>query len=193
MAESSTDENIFWLDPEQRGIIPLDGFHVSRSLKKRLLSGNYQFSANMCFDHVLQSCANRDETWINPEITTLYSELHKMGFAHSVEVWKDERLVGGLYGVCIAGAFFGESMFSTATDGSKLALISLVARLKAGGFSLLDTQFLTPHLATMGGGEVTQSEYKARLDAALNIEGDFWALPVSATPQELLQLSTQTS
>lgn len=193
MAESASDDEIFWVDPEERGIIPFDGFHVSRSLKKRLMSGNYHFSTNMCFDRVVQTCAERDETWINSQIRALYCELHKMGFAHSVEVWRDERLVGGLYGVCIAGAFFGESMFSSEADGSKLALVALLARLKVGGFTLLDTQFLTDHLVTMGAVEISREDYRGKLSDALDVGADYWKLPANVSAQELWQLSTQTS
>lgn len=193
MAESADDDEIFWVDPEKRGIIPLNEFHVSRSLKKRLFSDTYLFSANMCFDRVVDTCAKRDETWINQKIKKLYSDLHKMGFAHSIEVWHNARLIGGLYGVCVAGVFFGESMFSSETDGSKLALVNLVARLKRGGFKLLDTQFLTPHLATLGGVEISQKEYHKLLEAALEVEADFWKLPTETTPQEFWQLSTQIS
>lgn len=193
MAESAQDTSVFWVDPELRGIIPLNDFHVSKSLRKRLLSGNYHFSVNTCFEFVLDACANRDETWINQTIRTQYNELHRMGFAHSIEVWKDGDLVGGLYGVCIGGAFFGESMFSHGTDGSKLALVALIARLKTGGFILLDTQFLNDHLATMGGIEIPRSEFREMLSDALETEADFWKLPAELTPYELWQLSTQTS
>ena len=193
MAESADDPELFWVDPQMRGIIPLDGFHISRSLRKRLKSGRYRFTANVCFDRVVDLCAKRKTTWINDEIRTLYGKLNRMGYAHSIEVWSTEGLVGGLYGVCIAGAFFGESMFSSKTDGSKLALVALVARLNAGGFFLLDTQFLTDHLVRMGGIEIPQKEYRERLERALDSEADFWALPPDAGVQELLQLSTQTS
>ena len=193
MAESAEDETVFWFDPQERGIIPLDGLHVSRSLRKRLLSGKYEFTLNKCFSKILASCANRDETWINESITTQYEELHRIGFAHSVEVWLNRELVGGLYGVSIGGAFFGESMFSNATDGSKLALIALVARLNAGGFALLDTQFLNDHLSTIGGIEITRKEFRAKLAVALEVDADLDALSSTATAQELLQLSTQTS
>lgn len=193
MAESADDPQIFWVDPEERGVIPLDNFHVSRSLRKRLNTGRYTFTASRCFDLVVDACANREETWINPEIRRLYSSLHQMGFAHSVEVWDGDVLVGGLYGVCIGGAYFGESMFSNATDGSKLAMLALVARLKAGGFTLLDTQFLTDHLASLGAIEIPQAAYKTELEKALNAEADFWVLAPDATPQEFWQLSTQTS
>ncbi len=193
MAETAKDTSVFWVDPEKRGILPLDGFHVSKSLRKRLLSGKYDFTLNACFEFVLDACANRDETWINPSIRTQYNELHHLGFAHSIEVWRDGNLAGGLYGVCIGGAFFGESMFSTMTDGSKLALVALVARLRAGGFKLLDTQFLTDHLATMGGIEITRDEFKRKLASALEVNADLWELPEETTPYELWQLSTQTS
>lgn len=193
MAETAKDASIFWVDPEKRGILPLDGFHVSRSLRKRLLSGKYEFTVNTCFEFVLDACANREETWINPAIRTQYNELHRHGFAHSIEVWKDGDLAGGLYGVSIGSVFFGESMFSAMTDGSKLALTALVARLNAGGFTLLDTQFLTDHLATMGGIEIDRDEFRTRLTEALEIEADLWKLPADTSPYELWQLSTQTS
>lgn len=193
MAESADDPEVFWVDPTERGILPLDGLHVSRSLKKRLLSGDYRFTADFCFDRVVDACAKREKTWINDEIRQLYNRLHQMGYAHSIEVWSAKGLVGGLYGVSIAGAFFGESMFSTDTDGSKLALVALLARLNAGGFSLLDTQFLTDHLASMGGVEISKNAYHKRLETALQDDTNFWALPAEASPQELWQLSTQTS
>lgn len=193
MAETAQDTSIFWVDPERRGIIPLDGFHVSKSLRKRLLSGKYEFSVNTCFEFILDACANRDETWINTAIRIRYNALHEMGFAHSVEVWRNGDLVGGLYGVCIGGAFFGESMFSRKTDGSKLALVALVARLNVGGFTLLDTQFLTDHLATMGGIEIPRDEFHDQLAKALDVEPDFWKLDLNTTPYMLWQLSTHTS
>jgi leucyl/phenylalanyl-tRNA--protein transferase len=193
MAESAEDTSVFWVDPETRGIIPLDKFHVSKSLRKRLLSGKYEFTHNSCFELVLDACANRDETWINPSIRTQYTELNRLGFAHSIEVWKEGELAGGLYGVSIGGAFFGESMFSTMTDGSKLALVALIARLKVGGFTLLDTQFLTDHLATMGGVEIARDEFRDKLEVALQTNSDLLELPTDTSPYELWQLSTQTS
>lgn len=193
MSESADSDEIFWVDPEARGIIPLDGLHVSKSLRKRLLGGKYRFTINECFDRVIQSCANREETWINPSILEQYQEMHRIGFAHSVEVWAGDELAGGLYGVAIGGAFFGESMFSNSTDGSKLALVALIGRLNAGGFALLDTQFVNDHLITMGGEEIDRSDFRSRLAHALEVKADFYKLPLSATPQELLQLSTQTS
>ena len=193
MSESVDDPDIFWVDPDLRGIIPLDGFHVSQSLKKHLLRGGYRFTADVCFDRVVAACADRENTWINDPIRTAYNQLNAIGFAHSIEVWQDEALIGGLYGVSIAGAFFGESMFSHAVDGSKLAMIALVARLKAGGFALLDTQFLTDHLETLGGVEIERERYHQMLSNALDIQADFWKLPGGVSAQELWQLSTQTS
>ena len=193
MAESSDAEEVFWVDPEARGVIPLDGLHVSRSLRKRLLSGDYTFTVDVCFERVVDACADRDETWINQSIKRQYSELHRLGFAHSIEVWRDGELIGGLYGVSISGAFFGESMFSAQTDGSKLALIALLARLKFGGFCLLDTQFVNDHLLTMGGVEIPRRRFRKMLKDALLVNANFMALPDTATAQELLQLSTQTS
>lgn len=193
MAESAEDTTLFWVDPDERGIIPLNAFHASKSLRKRLFSGQYEFTLDACFELVIDACANRDETWINAPIRAQYNELHRLGYAHSVEVWKDGELAGGLYGVSIAGAFFGESMFSRMTDGSKLALLALVARLNAGGFTLLDTQFINDHLVTMGGIEITRDEFHNRLEAALDVDADIWKLPSDASNQELWQLSTQTS
>ena len=193
MAESADTDEVFWVDPEARGIIPLKGLHVSKSLRKRLLSGGYNFTADACFERVLDACADREETWINASIKTQYTELHRLGFAHSIEVWRNEDLIGGLYGVSISGAFFGESMFSAQTDGSKLALIALIARLNFGGFQLLDTQFINDHLITLGGVEIPRRKFRKMLKDALLVNADFDALSDDATAQELLQLSTQTS
>jgi len=193
MAESADTDEVFWVDPEARGIIPLNGLHVSKSLRKRLLSGGYNFTADACFERVLDACADREETWINASIKTQYTELHRLGFAHSIEVWRNEDLIGGLYGVSISGAFFGESMFSAQADGSKLALIALIARLNFGGFQLLDTQFINDHLITLGGVEIPRCKFRKMLKDALLVNADFDALSDDATAQELLQLSTQTS
>ena len=193
MAETAQDTNVFWVNPELRGIIPLNGFHVSRSLRRRLLSGDYKFTVNTCFGAVLDACADRKETWINKTIRTQYNKLHHLGFAHSVEVWKGSDLVGGVYGVCIGGAFFGESMFSHTTDGSKLALVALIARLNSGKFTLFDTQFISDHLATLGGIEIPRNEFREMLADALEIDADFWKFPEDTTPYKLWQLSTQIS
>ena len=156
MAESSESDEIFWFNPEKRGVLPLDGLHISRSLRKVMKSRRYKVTANQCFSDVIAACADREETWINAEITELYTALNRLGRAHSIEVWERGALVGGLYGVSIGAAFFGESMFSHQSNASKIALVGLVARLNLGGYSLLDMQFLTPHLASLGGVEITR-------------------------------------
>lgn len=167
MSDGRDDPEIHWVDPRLRGVLPLDGFHVSRSLAKRIRSGRYRVSTDTAFKDVVEACADRDETWISQRIQTAYVQLHAQGFAHSIEVWEGDRLVGGVYGVTLGAAFFGESMFSRATDASKLALAFTVHRLRAGGFRLFDTQFLTPHLASLGGREITRSEYHHLLADAL--------------------------
>ncbi|MDZ4096060.1 MAG: leucyl/phenylalanyl-tRNA--protein transferase [Paracoccaceae bacterium] len=168
MAEGRTDATIHWVDPRRRGILPLHGFHISRSLRRRLQQSNYTIRTNFDFTAVLKACADRPETWINDTIFTLYQTLHHAGFAHSLEVWDGPALIGGVYGVVLGQAFFGESMFSRRTDASKIALAYLMDRLRAGGFALFDTQFLTPHLATLGGVEITRAEYHRRLQDALH-------------------------
>lgn len=173
MAESRDDENIHWVDPRRRGIFPLDGFHISRSLARSIRRDDYQIAINRDFFGVVSGCADRDETWINDEIFALYAALHQRGFAHSLEVWSDDHLIGGVYGVAIGAAFFGESMFSRRTDASKIALAYLVHRLNAGGFTLLDTQFLTPHLASLGAIEISRGEYHRRLAAAVTRRATF--------------------
>lgn len=174
MAEGRDDPEIHWIDPRRRGIFPLDQFHISRSLARRIRRGGYEAVVNGDFRETVRACAAREETWINEEIFDLYGQLHDMGFAHSQEIRVEGELVGGVYGVVLGGAFFGESMFSRATDASKLALAHLIARLRAGGFTLFDTQFLTPHLASLGAIEIPRAEYRKRLAAALDIEADFF-------------------
>ncbi|NOZ32162.1 MAG: leucyl/phenylalanyl-tRNA--protein transferase [Alphaproteobacteria bacterium] len=177
MAESAASSELFWVDPEVRGILPLDGLHVSRSLKKTIQSGKFQWTVDRAFEDVMAACAKpaagRAETWINADILHLYARLHQSGHAHSVEVWADGELAGGLYGLAIGGAFFGESMFHTRTDASKVALVHLVSRLNAGGFGLLDMQFLTDHLKSLGGIEIPRAEYRQRLAAALELQPEF--------------------
>ena len=177
MADSRDDPRIYLLDPDERGIIPLDGLHISRSLAKRIKRQDYDVKINADFDGTLMDCAapapGRENTWINESIAQLYSHLHRSGNAHSVETYKDGKRVGGLYGVSLGGAFFGESMFSTATDASKVALAALVDRLNERGFVLLDTQFMTDHLRSLGGIEITREEYQEKLGAALKINADF--------------------
>ena len=182
MAETRDADRLFWLDPEQRGVLPLDGFHVPRRLLRTVLAGRYEVSVDTDFAGTIAGCAaprpGHPETWINPDIERLFMALHGMGYAHSVECRIEGRLVGGLYGVAIGGAFFGESMFSLARDASKVALVHLVARLRLGGFRLLDTQFITEHLAQFGVIEITRAEYRARLDEATSAEARWVAAPV---------------
>ncbi|SMX43064.1 leucyl/phenylalanyl-tRNA--protein transferase [Actibacterium lipolyticum] len=192
MSEARDDPEIFWVDPRQRGILPLDGFHISRSLRRRILKEQFQIRVNTDFAGVVRHCADREETWINDTIFDLYEQLHQRGFAHSIEVWDGEELVGGSYGVALGGAFFGESMFSRRTDASKIALAYLVDRLRQAGFTLLDTQFITDHLASLGGIEISRADYHVRLSNALNVVADFDA-PATPTAQELIQRMTQTS
>jgi len=181
MADARDDERLFLVDPTLRGIIPLESFHVSRRLARTIRSGLYEIRIDTAFAEVLQACAapgrGRTETWINHAIETLCLELFHRGLAHSVETWADGRLVGGLYGIAQGGAFFGESMFSVARDASKVALAHLVSRLRAGGFTLLDTQFMTDHLRTFGAIEIPRAEYRRRLRSALRAAADFGAPP----------------
>lgn len=181
MAKSRGDTDVFWVQPKLRGIIPLESFHVSRSLRKTLRRGVFDVTVDTDFAAVLAGCAEsakgRPDTWINNRIISLFTDLHEAKLAHSIEVWrKDTRgrvLVGGLYGLAMGGAFFGESMFSRVTDASKVALVHLVAVLRRGGFVLLDTQFITDHLKTFGAIEIPQKDYLARLGAALAQQGKF--------------------
>lgn len=177
MAESREDDGLFWLDPEQRGVIPLDAFHISRSLRKALLKEPYDIKIDTNFAGVIEGCADRDETWINGPIFGIYMDLFRAGHAHSLEVWDSDLLVGGVYGVTLGGAFFGESMFSRKPNASKIALAYLVSRLKFGGFTLFDTQFLTPHLASLGGVEISRASYRQALQAALAVEANFLRQP----------------
>lgn len=189
MSDSRDARDIFWVEPKKRGILPLDGFHLSRSLAKTIRSDKFEVTADRAFAEVLAACAEttpeRPETWINPEIEAAYTELFRRGHAHSVECWRDGRLVGGLYGVSLGAAFFGESMFSRERDASKVALAWLVARLRVGGYRLLDCQFITDHLASLGAIEIDRKAYVGLLDSALGVSvgaaspltsSDFFAL-----------------
>ncbi|MFC0408000.1 leucyl/phenylalanyl-tRNA--protein transferase [Roseomonas elaeocarpi] len=171
MAEGRRSSRLFWLDPEQRGILPLDHFHLPRRLARTVNNAGFQVKADQDFSSVVQGCAEpapgREDSWINPEVERLFNSLHYLGHAHSIEVYRDGLLVGGLYGVRIGSAFFGESMFSREREASKVALVHLVVRLRRGGFTLLDTQFLTAHLRQFGAIEIPQADYKARLGLAL--------------------------
>jgi leucyl/phenylalanyl-tRNA--protein transferase len=179
MAEDASSPDLFWVSPEMRGIIPLDGFHISRSLRKTLRSHPYQVKVDTDFDAVIEGCAtagvDRESTWINPEIRRLYGALFTRGLVHTVEVWNGADLVGGLYGVSLGAAFFGESMFHRKTDCSKIAMANLLFRLKAGGYRLLDTQFVTDHLKTFGGIEIPREDYELRLADALQHQSDYFA------------------
>jgi leucyl/phenylalanyl-tRNA--protein transferase len=182
MAESVDDPTLFWVEPELRGIIPLNGFRVASRLARTVRSDVFTVSVNTAFKAVIAGCAEpqpqRDNTWINSRIRDLYTALHELGHCHSVEVWDGEQLVGGLYGVSLGRAFFGESMFHRTRDASKIALVHLVARLRAGGFILCDTQYVTGHLGTFGAVEVSRERYQRLLQDALVGEADFAALPL---------------
>lgn len=178
MAESAEDDQLFWVDPDKRAIFPLDTFIVSRSLAKTVRSDRFEVVVDRDFDAVIDACAapgpDREKTWINSEIRRLYRELFDMGFAHTVECRREGKLVGGLYGVALRGAFFGESMFHLERDASKVALTHLVARLRLGGFQLLDTQFMTTHLASLGAIEISRDAYHRALEEALAIAADYY-------------------
>ena len=199
MAKASDDPEIHWIDPRQRGILPLDGFHTSRSLSRRMRSGAFRITVDTAFAAVVAACADRPETWISQRIQALYEQLFQLGQAHSVEVWLQDRLVGGVYGVTLGAAFFGESMFSRVTDASKIALAHTVDRLRAGGFQLFDTQFLTPHLASLGGIEIPRAAYRLLLVKALLKKADFCpggyssGAVSSVGASGTMQASTQTS
>jgi leucyl/phenylalanyl-tRNA--protein transferase len=182
MAESADDPALYWIEPEMRGIIPLDGFHVSSRLARTVRSDRFTVAVNRDFDAVIDGCAEpklgRARTWINGRIRTLYRKLYERGHCHSVEVYDGDHLVGGLYGVSLNRVFFGESMFHRARDASKVALVHLVARLRAGGYTLLDTQFVTEHLKSFGALEVSRRQYHRLLEEALTGDADFAALPL---------------
>jgi leucyl/phenylalanyl-tRNA--protein transferase len=187
MAEHRDDDRIFFVDPDHRGILPLENIHLPRSLKKKINQKPYRITVNRAFDQIIDGCrevsTDREDSWINPQIRQLYCALARLGFAHSVEAWDGDKLVGGLYGVALAGAFFGESMFSRATDASKITLIHLMARLVAGGFTLLDTQFTNPHLEQFGAIEIPREEFKTRLSEALAADARF---PVDDDDSEMV-------
>lgn len=201
MAESRHDPSIFWVDPEVRAVLPLDGLRVSRRLRRTVRRSPFEVRADSAFAEVIAACAEitpqRRDTWINAEIERAYLELHELGHAHTIECWQEDRLVGGLYGVALGGAFCGESMFSRATDASKVALVHLVARLRHGGFTLLDVQFTTDHLKRFGVVEIPARQYLRRLNNALAVRARFYsALPPEdeeAALSAVLQSSTQTS
>lgn len=185
MAESRDSEDVFWVNPELRGILPLDAFHVPRRLRRTLRGGAFEVRTDTAFEAVVRTCAEigegRRETWINDHIIDAYVGLHRLGFAHSVECWREGELSGGLYGVSLGGAFCGESMFSRRPEASKVALVHLVARLALGGFTLLDVQFVTDHLKRFGAVEITSRDYLERLQDALQVPATF---PTELSPGE---------
>ena len=192
MAEHRDDPEIFWVDPQRRGVLPLEAFHLSRSLRRAMRQTTFDVRTDTAFDAVVEGCADRIDTWINTEIRNLYSALHKRNQAHSLEIWDGDDLVGGIYGVTLGAAFFGESMFSHRTNASKIALACLVDRLLEGGFLLFDTQFLTDHLASLGAIEVSRTTYHKALDEALAQPASFTAPPLRS-PQDVVQRMTQMS
>ena len=192
MAESAEAGELRWVEPRFRGVLPLDGFHCPRSLRKRVRRGPFTVTADRAFAEVMRGCAaprpGRESTWINEEIHRLYNALHALGRAHSIECWEGDELAGGLYGVSLGAAFFGESMFSRARDASKVALVHLVARLRAGGYALLDAQFLTDHLARFGAIELPRRQYKRLLAAALERDATFPLEPDPASEAALAEI-----
>lgn len=197
MAPSRDDPTLYWMDPEQRGVIPLDSFHVPKRLARTVRADHFTVRINTAFGAVMEACAepqpDRPTTWINERILVLYGALFEQGRAHSVECWRDGALVGGLYGVSLGAAFFGESMFSRERDASKVALVHLVARLRAGGFELLDTQYITPHLARFGAQEVPRAAYRRLLRKAIAREADFYSMAPEVTGDVIMQSMSQTS
>lgn len=200
MAETREDQDVFWLDPPWRGVLSLEGFHIPRRLARTMRKSEFTVSVDRAFSNVIFSCAessrDRDKTWINGIIERSYVNLFELGHAHSVEVWDGDELVGGLYGVSIGGAFFGESMFSRRTDASKMALVNLVARLKCGRYALLDTQFITEHLTQFGAEEIARAAYKKLLAKAVDLSANFYELGGTGdvlAVGAVLQLTTHTS
>lgn len=197
MAESADDPALYWIEPQQRGILPLDAVHIPRRLARTVRTADVEVRIDHDFDLVIAGCAEprpgRNSTWINSQIHRLYRDLFEMGHCHTVEVWAGDTIVGGLYGVSLGGAFFGESMFSNARDASKIALVHLCARLVYGGFRLLDTQFVTDHLRQFGTIEIDRREFHRRLEDALSVKADFSRLPTDATVEMVLEVLSATT
>lgn len=197
MAEGRHQQEIYWVDPKERGVLPLEAFHVPRRLRRTVRQRPFEVVADRAFEQVVRACAepapDRPDTWINMEILRLNQRLFEMGFAHTVECWKEGRLVGGLYGIAIGGAFFGESMFSRERDASKVALVHLAARLRRGGFQLLDTQFITRHLEQFGAREIPRSDYRQRLARAIAAPARFQPALSDSELEAFLQSITQRS
>jgi leucyl/phenylalanyl-tRNA--protein transferase len=192
MAESAEDPALYWIEPQHRGILPLDQAHVPKRLAKTVRRGDLRVSVDTDYEGVIEGCAaeraGRRSTWINGRIRTLYRDLFRLGHCHTIEVWDGERLVGGLYGVALGGVFFGESMFSYVRDASKIALVHLVGRLIGGGFTLLDTQFVTDHLRQFGTIEIDRDDFHRHLDEALKQSADFMRLPLGASGEAILDI-----
>ncbi len=192
MAQSAHSKQLYWIEPEERGLLPLDRIHLPRRLRRTIRQHPFDIRINSDFEGVISGCAaeqpTRNSTWINDQIRSLYRTLHRHGHCHTVEAWQHDRLVGGLYGVALGGAFFGESMFSTRRDASKIALIYLCARLIHGGFQLLDTQFVTEHLRQFGTIEITRNEFQDRLAIALGAQGEFHRLALDTEPQRIIDI-----
>lgn len=197
MAETAEDNALYWIDPNTRGILPLSAFHVPKRLARTVRTGKYQIRINHAFEEVMIACAQatpeREVTWINDRIRRLYAALFKMGRCHSVEAWFEDKLVGGLYGVSLGGAFFGESMFSHSRDASKVALVHLAARLICGGYTLLDAQFQTEHLSQFGALEVERDDYHDLLAKALEVQADFHRFRLDGDGRKVLQSVSQMS
>ncbi|PPR35641.1 MAG: Leucyl/phenylalanyl-tRNA--protein transferase [Alphaproteobacteria bacterium MarineAlpha6_Bin4] len=197
MSESIDDPNIYWINPKKRGVIPLNDLKISKSLKKEIKKKKFKITINTNFNKVIANCAKktkgRPTTWINKEIIKLYSNLHKIGHAHSLEAWSKNKLVGGLYGVSLGSAFFGESMFSTVSNSSKICLVYLVANLKIRGFTLLDTQFVNPHLEGFGAIEISRDKYLSMLGKSLKKNADFKKKISQSSIYDIIQSMTQTS
>lgn len=194
MAERADDIAIHWIEPRLRGILPLNNLYISKSLAKVIRTDRFEVRVDTDFDAVIEACATRDETWINRRIRELYRELFDEGHVHTVETWRDGKLVGGLYGVSLGAGFFGETMFHRETDASKVALAHLVARLIAGGYRLLDTQFLTPHLQSLGAIEIPRDDYLVLLNHAISARGDFhiWRTTQEPKGSEVLHMLDET-
>lgn len=193
MADSRDAREVYWVDPRERGVLPLDGFHMSRSLARRMKKGGLRASLDVAFEEILDGCADRDDTWINGTIRELVLTLAERGQAHAFGVWSDDQLIGGMYGLTLGSAFFGESMFSRATDGSKMTLAWAVDHLRRTGFTLFDTQFLTPHLASLGAVEISRAQYHVLLQIALDRSTDIRKIPLESEAHAVVQRMTQTS
>jgi len=193
MADDAAAKEIYWYDPPLRGQLPIKDIHIPRRLKKRIRQAPFRILINTNFTGVIDGCARRDTTWINQTIRDTFCDLHRMGFAHSVEAWEGKKLVGGIYGLALGGAFFGESMFSRKTDASKICLIHLAARLHYGGFTVLDTQFMNTHLKQFGAFEISREDYQKRLKTALQIDADFYCNRFFNTPSKDGRISSASS